>query len=136
MHLDVAESVKESDEEKAAEDENKQVGQGEGGLTCTADRGEGVAAATSILTTVTAASTVDVSVTVSESATPVSTSVTTQAEITPVNSNTTGKEYRYIYIHTDSLARLLSKLLKYYSSQLWPQCRRALGTDITFIKRV
>lgn len=96
MNFDVAESVKESDEEKAAEDENKQVGQGEGGVTCTADRGERVAA-TSIPTTVTAASaasTVDVSVTVSESATPVSTSVTTQAEITPVNSNTTGKEYK------------------------------------------
>lgn len=94
MKLDimlVAESVKESDEEKAAENENKQVGQGDEVDTHSAEGGEGVAP-TTIPTTVTAQSVVEVSVTISESATPVSTSVTTQAEITPVSSNATGRK--------------------------------------------
>ena len=93
--LDVSESVKEADEEKA-ENELKNTGQGDDGTittptTCTpSDRGDGVSPSATT-TPVADISNVEVTMASTDSMAPVSASVTTQAEITPISSNTTGK---------------------------------------------
>ncbi|XP_070196011.1 phosphatase and actin regulator 1-like isoform X2 [Littorina saxatilis] len=81
------ESVKESEEEKAHENDGRHQGQGDGTTTTTPSETRDGAPTTSCSTPTTATSAGDVTVSISDSVTPVSASVTTQAEIT-LNSNT------------------------------------------------